>query len=122
MDDYVFLKSTAENEKLLRRASELGVSFLKDRRGFVTISQREVEAMAGQTIDKLQPPCRVLAVQGVAENLYGTCQEVNGTRAKVDFEGYKRTYQLEVDLQDVVPDDGRTNIIDPSSFDSAGTP
>lgn len=109
MDDYVFLEVTPQNEKYLRKQSDLGIAYLKKKGVPVTITQKEVEAMAGQTVDKIGVGDGVLAVQGFAEHLSGTVEEVNGTKVRVVFKGYHQNYDVWVDVMDLVPDDGTAN-------------
>jgi hypothetical protein len=109
MDDYVFLEVNQQNEKYLRKQSELGIAYLKKKGTPVTITQKELEAMAGQTVDKIEVGKRALAVQGFAEHLSGEVLEVIGNKVRMLFDGYKQKYNVEVDIQDLVPDDGTAN-------------
>lgn len=120
MDDYVFLKAIAQNEKFLRKQSELGIAYLKRRGQYVMIKQTEVEAMAGQTIDKVKVGDHVLAVQGFAERLTGEVLEVDGNRVRAKFKGYKQEYDVWVDIMDVVADDGTANKMNYATGDSTG--
>lgn len=109
MDDYVFLEALPRNDKFLRKQSELGISYLRQKGKLVTISQKEVEAMAGQTVDKIEVGKRALAVQGFAEHLSGEVLSVKGDKVQMRFDGYHQKYEVEVDIQDLVPDDGTAN-------------
>jgi len=104
MDDYVFLPTKPENERLLRKQTELCVAFMKKAGQYRTISQKELDAMAGQTVNKISVADRILVVQGFAANLTGVVLEEYGTTLKVDLEGWNRNYTVEIDKMDAVPE------------------
>lgn len=105
MDDYVFLEVTDKHKPLLKKQTELAVAFVKARNGeHATISQRELDAMAGETVHQLDTGKRVLIVEGPASNLAGEIISKDGNLLTVRAEGFKRTYDVEVDVQNVVPE------------------
>lgn len=103
LDDYVFLEDKPENHKLLRKQSELGVAFVKNKTGFVTVSQAEVERIDEGTTHRMEVGSRVLAVEGIGSNLEGEILEETETEVLVRLQGYTRTYEIWTDKQHIVP-------------------
>lgn len=104
MDDYVFLEVKPENEKLLRKQTELGVAFLKEREQYVTIDNSQMLRMFVTTSAKIGKGAEILAVEGSGSNLEGIVLEVSddGEQLKCSLRGYNRTYEVWLDRLEVV--------------------
>lgn len=98
MDDYVFLEATQQNTKHHRKQAEHGISFLKAKGDYVTITETELGRMKGQTQDKLTQGQRIKVVQGYLSNLEGVITETDGLTAKVILDGRTRKYEAELPL------------------------
>lgn len=112
MDDYVFLEVSEQNEKLLRKQSELCVAFVKDKKGKLqTVSQAELDRMRQKSTAGIEPGSMVLSVDGIASNLEGIVKAVKDNIVQVVFNGLSRVYDLEVDAQTLVlrTDDGKSS-------------
>jgi hypothetical protein len=110
MDDYVFLEANEKNEKLLRKQSELCVSFLKAKDDYPTISYIEMMRMFTKTLAPIAPKTKILAVMGVASGLDGEVLEVReeGQKFLCKMQGFNRVYELLLDRLEIVekkPDD-----------------
>lgn len=103
LDDYVFLMDIPENKHLLRKQSDLGIAYVKNKQGYVTVSEVEVNRMDKGTTDKVDLGTQVLAVDGPGSNLEGEILDHNDTEALVRFQGYNRTYEIWTDKQNLVP-------------------
>lgn len=102
VDDYVFLEVLPENEKFLKKQSELMIHFLRAKGGYKTISRKELEAMKGSKKLSVEPGQKIKAVAGIGQGLEGVVISKNGTRLNVELKGYERVFPLEVDEQEVV--------------------
>lgn len=104
VDDYVFLEVDPKNDKLRGKQLELGISFLKDKRGQLkSISAEELKAMSAETSEKLVVGATVQVVAGYCANMTGrivTVDEVAGT-AECELDGYRRKYAVKLDLLDL---------------------
>lgn len=102
MDDYVFLEVAEKFAPLLRKQSELGVSFLKNGNHYETVSRVELEVMAGMTFDQIRVGSKIKVLQGFCENMEGVVTEVEGNKLKCTLKGFKRVYEQELAKTDVV--------------------
>lgn len=102
LDDYVFLAATDKNKVFLRRQTELGIRFLRQGDQYQTVSQKEINAMQGQTVDKIEPGTEIVVLQGFASALEGTVQERNGNKLRCLLGGLTRNYDVLIDVLDVV--------------------
>jgi len=102
MDDYVFLEVTEKNEQFLRKQDELGLKFLRNGRELRTVSEAELVPLGGSTMDRLVPGAEVLVAVGYCEKLEGKVVERNGDKVKCVLRGFKRTYEVELPVQQVV--------------------
>lgn len=101
-DDYVFLAVTEQNKPLLRRQTELNVSFLKNGNEFVTIDEQELMEMKTRSTDQIQPGKEVIALLGTCENLEGTVLNREGDLLHCRFRGFNRNYDVDVHRSEVV--------------------
>lgn len=102
MDDYVFLEDTAENRKLLRKQTELGIAFMKAGDEYVTISESELGKMSLATTGKFTVGCKIKVLLGPYENLNGVIDEVTGEGLWATLSGYNREYKTELRADQVV--------------------
>lgn len=106
LDDYVFLEVAQQNEKFLRKQTELGISFLKKKGRPVEISQKEMDRMSFGGMVAVKVGDEVMIISGYGSNLEGTVVEEdlqNTNKLKVRCLGYKRVYEVIVDRMDVIP-------------------
>lgn len=104
LDDYVFLEVVDKNKSLLTQQSELGVAFLKDKKGYVTVSQAEVDRMMEKTAEDMTPGTLIKVIEGVGASLDGEVLEREGNKLRVKLQGYNREYDIWVDRLEVVLD------------------
>lgn len=120
MDDYVFLEVKPENEKFLRKQTELGVAFLKEREQYVTVDNTQMLRMCSATIDQIKEGTEILVVVGYGANLEGRVEEISsdGQSLRCLLQGFSRTYDVWLDRLEVVEklDDAGPN------FDSGREP
>lgn len=102
MDDYVFLVETEENKKYVRRQSELGIFFLKSKKGLRKITQAELDVMKGQTRDKIEIGCEINIVSGYCAHLNGSVIGQEKGKIRCLLKGYNRSYDVWVEDADVV--------------------
>lgn len=102
IDDYVFLEDKPENQKYLRKQSELGVFFLRKGGKYQTVSRKEIDQMCKQTTDRIVPKAEILVVSGFGANLEGKVIAVEGNQLHCELQGLKRVYNVVIDRQDVV--------------------
>lgn len=102
MDDYVFLEVTEKNEAFLRKQDELGLKFLRTGKALQTVSEKDLAPMNGETTDKLLPGVEVLVAAGYCEKLQGRITARDGDKVKVQLDGFRRKYDVELPVQAVV--------------------
>jgi len=102
MDDYVFLEASPANLPLLKRQTELGVSFLKHRNKLSTVTQEEIDRMTQVTTDLVMVGSKIEVISGFAENLNGVVLEIGEKELLCELDGYKRKYTVWVDKLDLV--------------------
>lgn len=104
LDDYVCLKVSEENRKLLTKQTELGVFFLKQKGEYTTISTSEMLNWFTQTEAKIDVGADILVVAGYGSNLDGKVLEISedNRRLYVELYGLTRTYPVWVDRLEVV--------------------
>jgi hypothetical protein len=102
LDDYVFLEDKPENEKLLRKQSELGIYFLRKRNKYQTVSEHEVARMLDTAVGPIEPETAITVVTGHCANLDGKVIEVDGQKVHCRLQGYNRTYDVWLDRLSVV--------------------
>lgn len=102
MDDYVFLEVSEDNRKFLKKQAELSISFLKDKSGYNTITQAELDAMYQASESKFSKGDKVYAVSGFASGLRGEIVKVLESSCEVILQGYRRKYEVQVDKIDLV--------------------
>lgn len=115
IDDYVFLEAKDQNLKLLRKQTELGVYFLRRNNEFVTVSQKEIDGMRKETVDRIEPGVDILVVTGYGSGLEGKVTESQGNKLRCDLQGFNRTYDVWIDRMDVVIKPEAGNGQDPDS-------
>lgn len=103
LDDYVFLEDTPDNQKMLRKQSELGIKFVSTNRGYTRITEKELNRMSKATVDRIKVSQKVLAVGGIASNLEGTVREVSEEGFLVEFLGLYRTFMVLTKRTELVP-------------------
>jgi len=101
LDDYVFLKITPENEKFLRKQTELEIYFLKKREKLLTVSESEVQKMVGESIEEIEKGSEVHVVEGIYSNLEGKVIEKDGENYRISLEGYNRKYDAWLDQMEI---------------------
>lgn len=102
MDDYVFLEVTDANKKLLRKQTELCISFMKAAEEYVTISEQELNEMCKKTTDEIVVGGEVKVLLGYCENLEGVVNDRDRDKLKVTLKGYNRTYEVTLNVDQVV--------------------
>lgn len=102
VDDYVFLEDRKDLLPLLKKQTELCVYFLRDRNGYVTVSEEEVMAMRACSTDKIEVGALIKVVAGPYENLEGTVLEEKGEAYLCKLSGFNREYEVEVSRLDLV--------------------
>ena len=103
LDDYVFLEATPENESLRKQQGRLSISFVKAGAKFQTVSQDELDRMKFAANQDFTVGQKIEGVQGLPANLTGEILEISGAKLFVRLEGFRRTYEVWVDQQEVVP-------------------
>lgn len=109
LDDYVFLEATPKNQHLLRKQSELGLAFVKNKKGYVTVSSKEIEKIGDGTVNRMEVGSRILAVDGIGSNLDGEVLEENEKEVLVRLKGYNRVYEIWTDKHHIVPAEEGSN-------------
>lgn len=102
MDDYVFLEVTPENKALVRRQSELGVLFLKERNKFVEVTEDELSVMKMETVGQIKVGVEIRVLGGYCENLEGVVEAMDGDTLQCCLKGFNRVYRVELAVTDVV--------------------
>ena len=102
MDDYVFLAATKENKKKLNKQTELGVFFLKDKRGLSTVTRAEIDRMTEVTTDQVVEGAEITVVEGYCTNMDGVVLEDNGSELLCLLSGWKRKYEVSLPRSSVV--------------------
>lgn len=108
LDDYVFLEAKQTNEHLLRKQTDLAISFLKKAGKYQTVSAREISNMMKTTVGDLEVGANIVVVTGHAANLTGTVSEVEELRVRCELKGFNRTYDLWLDRLSVTKVQGET--------------
>lgn len=103
LDDYVFLEDKPEHLPLLRKQTELGLAYVKDKKGYVTVSEAEVNRIDEGTTERMEVGTVILAVDGPGSNLTGEILDENETEVFVRLKGYNRVYEIWTDKQHIVP-------------------
>jgi len=103
VDDYVFLEMLDENRKFLKKQLELGIAFLRKKETYVTVSEAEIKGMSQGGSNSFSEGEQILVVSGPGEGLDGIVKEVRPEgKLLCELQGFKRTYDLEVDQQDLI--------------------
>ena len=106
LDDYVFLEETESNRHLLRKQSQLRVSFMKKSNRLVTVSERELQAMQKATTERGGPGAAIEVVEGFAAGLEGKVLEEKDGKIRVELQGWRRKYEAWLDPHAVVYSEG----------------
>lgn len=109
LDDYVFLEDKPEHLPLLRKQTELGLAFVKNRKGLIKVTEEEINRIQKGTTEKLGIGAKVLAVEGPAANLEGEVLDESDLELFICFKGYQQDYTLWCDRQHIVLSDENLN-------------
>jgi hypothetical protein len=105
-DDYVFLEASQKNTKLLRKQTEFGIFFLREKKnGYAKTTESEIKKMTKKAgADALPPATPILVVEGYGANLDGVVLEtdVTGRKVRCDLTGFNRHYNVWLDRMDLV--------------------
>jgi len=103
LDDYVFLKAVPENKKYLSRQTDLGIYFLKSKKGELeTVLREEIKRMQEGTTEQIEDGVQVLIVEGYCSNMEGVVLESNEDELFCRLKGWQRTYDVWIPRSEAV--------------------
>lgn len=106
VDDYVFLEAKDENRALTRKETDLNVSFLREEKKLITITEAELEPMRASTRDRIKVGTNILVVRGHCESLDGVVKKfLPEGQVEVLLDGLYHEYREVLYLTDIVRKD-----------------